>query len=215
MLDEAESWATQSKSFMARTHKTINSALTDHLIGLILMGKGDYETAAEILERVLRDISRDHAGTAEELRIFADWRCPGPEGYRAGIASIIQDLGINSYKNGAYSRALNWLDRSTALAKSIGDTEGLARSLSHRGHALLGLGRFRDAFESYTEGLSLATEVQRKSTMGRCNQGLADVAVHEGRILDALRHGRAALNLFERLGMRQERDCMLDLLHSL
>ena len=214
-LEEAESWALESKSFMALTTKPIHMALTEHLFGLVLIGKGEHEQAATILEGVLDKISQSGAGTPEELRIFADWRCPGPDGYKAGIASIIQDLGINAYEQRDYVTALKWLDNSIILAQDIGGTEGFARALSHRGHALLGLGKIKDAKESYERGLELATQVQRKSTMGRCNQGLADVAVIEGRVLDAIHYGRIALNLFERLGMRKEKEYVLNLLSAL
>ncbi|MFI6784952.1 tetratricopeptide repeat protein [Micromonospora sp. NPDC050276] len=203
-VEESEQWASRSKEYMARTNKAIHLALTDHLLGLIRIQQGDYTSAAAILEQVLNTVSKPGVGSPEEIRIFADWRCPGPDGYQVGIASIVQDLGINAYKNGEFVTAVSWLDKSTALAEGIADVEGLARSLSHRGHALFGLGRIDDARANYERGLELATQVQRKSTMGRCNQGLADVAAHEGRMSDAGRHGRAALDLFERLGMRQE-----------
>ncbi len=214
-LEDAENWAEESKSFMARTAKPINMALTEHLIGLILIEKNEHKQAVVILERVLEEISKPDAGNPEELRIFADWRCPGPDGHKAGIASIIQDLGINAYKQGECLTAVKWLDNSTKLAHDIGDIEGLARSLSHRGHALFGLGRIKDAQENYEQGLELATQVQRKSTMGRCNQGLADIAAIEGRVLDAIHYGRVALNLFERLGMRKEKEYVQNLLSTL
>ncbi|GAB3932919.1 hypothetical protein GCM10027614_02950 [Micromonospora vulcania] len=214
-IEESEHWASKSKEYMARTNKPIHLALTDHLLGLIRIQQGDYTSAAAILEQVLTTVSKPGVGSPEEIRIFADWRCPGPDGYQVGIASIVQDLGINAYKNGEFATAVNWLDKSTALAEGIDDVEGLARSLSHRGHALFGLGRIEDARASYERGLELATQVQRKSTMGRCNQGLADVAAHEGRMSDAGRYGRAALNLFERLGMRQEIAHVQDLLSAI
>jgi tetratricopeptide (TPR) repeat protein len=214
-LEDAENWAEESKSCMARTDKPINMALTEHLIGLILIEKNEHEQAVVILKRVLEEISKPNAGNPEELRIFADWRCPGPDGHKAGIASIIQDLGINAYKQGECLTAVKWLDDSTKLAQDIGDIEGLARSLSHRGHALFGLGQIKDAQENYEQGLELATQVQRKSTMGRCNQGLADIAAIEGRVLDAIHYGRVALNLFERLGMRKEKEYVQNLLSTL
>lgn len=216
--EEADKRATESISLLknnlqiGRTENYIDMALTQRLLGLVLMRKGKYEEATAILQSILENISHPGVAKSEEIRIIADWECPGPEDYKAGLSSLMHELGIIANAKGDHFLALKWLEESKILAQQIDDNEGISISLSHLGHALLGLNRIEEAKNSYLEGLRLSTQVQRKSTMGRCNQGLADVAFIEGRLEDANRYAQEAINLFERLGMGSEKEYVENLL---
>jgi tetratricopeptide (TPR) repeat protein len=219
-IEEADKRAEESKKLLNMLHKghTINyidMALTKRLLSLVMMGKGKYKEATDLHNSILEGISQLGAAKGEEIRIFADWICPGPEGYKVGFVSLKQELGIIDNAKGDHFSALKWLDESKILAQKIGDSEGLSVSLSHLGHALLGLHMIKEAKKMYLDGLKMATQVQRKSTMGRCNQGLADVAFIEGRLEDASRYGQEAMNLFERLGMKREMESVMNLLERI
>lgn len=56
---------------------------------------------------------------------------------------------------GEYERGLESLDRSVEIARERDDRVGLAYSLSGRGRALSGLGRFQEAEEAFAESLRL------------------------------------------------------------
>lgn len=210
---DAEKWANISRTYLERIGNHFDMALTERLLGLIAMGKGEYEQALEIHKAVLEKISQPGIIKPEEIRIFADWICPhSSEGYKAGIVSLLQELGIISNRQGAYISARKWLQDSVALARQIDDKEGLSISFSHLGNALFGLGNLDEARSAYIMGLELATQVQRKSTIGRCNQGLANLSAAENNVPDMLTYGKEAMNFFERLGMQREKQQMLDLL---
>jgi tetratricopeptide (TPR) repeat protein len=210
-VEEASDWATTSHTFMSRTDSPIDIALTKRLLGLVEMGRGNYEGAIALHEAVLGQLSQVNMIQHEDIRIFADWICPGPEGYRTGQVALMQELGIISNRKADYSTAQKWLENSIVLAQQIGDEEGLAISLSHLGNALVGLQRYDDAKASFTKGLGLATQVHRKSTMGRCNQGLANVSAIERKPQEVIRYGQESINLFERLGMVQEKQDVAEL----
>lgn len=208
--EEAEKRAAESTYLLENnphkkhTENYIDMALTQRLLALVMMRKGKYGEATDILQSILEKISQPGVTKSEEIRIIADWICPGPEGYKAGLVSLMQELGIIANAKEDYSSAKKWLEESRILAQQIGDSEGLSISLSHLGHALLGLQKIEEAKNMYLEGLKLATQVQRNSTKGRCNQGLANVAFIEGRPEDASRYAQEAINLFERPGMGSE-----------
>lgn len=205
-VDEAESWALESKAFMERVSDPIAMALTERLNGLVQIGQGNYDQARITLKTVLDIISQPGACTNEELALFADWVCPGQEGHKVGLVALMQELGIASNRASDYLTAVRWLEDSKVLAQQINDVEGLSISFSHLGYAMFRLGRFEEAKAAYKQGLELAIRVQRKSTMGRCNQGLAYVAFAEAQVVAASQYGTEAINLFERLGMVKEKE---------
>ncbi|MBQ8349910.1 MAG: tetratricopeptide repeat protein [Ruminococcus sp.] len=109
-------------------------------------------------------------------------------------------------RNSQYQKAIGWLEKSLDLAKEISDYEGQAVSLSHLGFSYLGLNDYAKAEELCSEGLKLALSVNRKSTIGRCYQVLAESEAMRKHKRKASKHAQSALEMFERLGMTHESD---------
>ena len=92
------------------------------------------------------------------------------------------------------------------IKKSIFDKEGQAVSLIHLGFSYLGLGNYIEAKNKCCEGLELAVLVNRKSTIGRCHQVLAEVEYIKKRKAQSRQHAINALSMFEKLGMLSEQE---------
>lgn len=143
---------------------------------------------------------------AVDVRLFADWRVNSRLGYKAGVVAIYQELGITFNRNKQYQKAITWLDKSLELAKKISDYEGQAVSLSHLGFSHLGLNDYAKAEKLCSEGLKLALSVNRKSTIGRCYQVLAESEAMRRHKRKAIKYAESAFEIFERLGMAHELD---------
>lgn len=139
-----------------------------------------------------------------DVKLFADWRVDSDFGYKAGIVAIYQELGITNNRNNNHLEAIKWLNKSLALAEEISDSEGQAVSLSHLGFSYIGLDDYATAKALCLQGLELALQVNRKSTIGRCYQVLAISETMFKRKRKARKYAKSALEMFERLGMEHE-----------
>lgn len=182
------------------TNDSICDALVLRLEALIYM-TSDSVTSVEKFMSVLKTIE---TADKSDVRLFADWRVHSESGYKAGIVAIYQELGITFNRNSQYQKAIIWLNKSLDLAKEISDHEGQAVSLSHLGFSYLGLNNYTKAEELCSEGLKLALSVDRKSTIGRCYQVLAESEAMRKHRRKASKYAQAALEMFERLGMTHE-----------
>lgn len=205
-IQEADAWSGRCASFMEQSKSAIGIDLAKRLRALVSMGRGKYKEATATLLEVLEDVTQLGTTNADSIRVFADWVCAGPQGYRAGIVALMNEVGILYNGQRDYQAALQWLQKSRGIGDEIGDTEGLSITLSHLGNALLGLGEIAQAKVTFREALDLATRVGRMSTIARCYQGLGQVAAVEGDAKEAAGQRRAALELFERLGMTTEQE---------
>jgi tetratricopeptide (TPR) repeat protein len=183
-LDMAEELAQQSLIAMERTENPRNIALPKRLFGLIALGRKDYEKAEQLLKEV-REVAPLH-------------------GVHEGTAAITGDLCIVAYQKGDYAAAQKWQEEALALHKQLGDKEGFAIGLSFLGHIAQKCGDLTRARQIYTEGLQAAREIKRVITIGRCTQGLAQVAEKEADYHQSLTLAREALEIFERVGLKRE-----------
>lgn len=190
------------KSLLTNTNDSICNALVLRLEALIHM-TDDSETSVEKFMSVLQTLE---LADKADVKLFADWRVNSDSGYKAGIVAIYQELGITFNRNSQYQKAIGWLEKSLDLAKEISDYEGQAVSLSHLGFSYLGLNDYAKAEELCREGLKLALSVNRKSTIGRCYQVLAESEAMRKHKRKASKYAQSALEMFERLGMTHESD---------
>ena len=205
--NESKKWHSLSRDNREMTGSIFDIALSNRLEALIDVGDEAFDKALLLFEDVLKTISADAIATnKDEIAVFADWVVRGENGYKAGVVSILQEIGITYNREKEFEKAYKWLNDSLRLAIEIGDIEGQAVSYSHIGHALFGLQQILKAKRAYRRGYSLAQRVQRKSTIARCSQGLANVYKRMWQNRKAMKYGADALDLFERLGMREEYD---------
>ena len=160
----------------------------------------------------IREADADDYRNQEAIRLFADWPCPGNFGFRAGEVAILQEIGIIYTDLGSREDAEYWLGRSIQLAGKIGDSEGKAIALSHRGRALISH-RPKDAEHDFCEALRLAESVGRRSTEGRALLGLALVGRDDQR--RRVSYAQRAGLIFTQLGMSKELDTCLNYLAML
>lgn len=154
----------------------------------------------------VRELNPKSLQARETGRLYADWVCPGPEGYRTGEVALTQEIGIMYTDRDQQAEAVYWLDKSGAIAAVIGDDEGASIALSHKGRAQARRAP-SEARDAFTRGLELARSVGRLSTEGRCLLGLASLGSGE----EARRDLQAAASIFTRLGMSSELElCALE-----
>lgn len=201
-LTNAVEAAENCKRLLSNTNDPICAALVLRLEALIHITDNS-ESSVENFMSVLQTLeSADKA----DIKLFADWRVNSALGFKAGVVAIYQELGITFNRNSQYQKAIEWLEKSLDLAKEISDYEGQAVSLSHLGFSYLGLNDYTKAEELCSEGLKLALSVNRKSTIGRCYQVLAESEAMHKHKRKAIKYAKSALEMFERLGMTHESD---------
>ena len=192
---------TRCQELLKNTQDPICNALVVRLLALTKMPSAD-----ESIMLFMQVLELLNDAEPNDVTLFADWRVNNTEGYKAGIVAIYQEMGITLNRSKKYDEAIVWLGKSLDLAKSIFDKEGQAVSLSHLGFSYLGLGNFIEAKNKCCEGLKLAILVNRKSTIGRCYQVLAEVEYIKKRKTQSRQHAISALSMFEKLGMLSEQE---------
>ncbi len=204
--EESELWVTLAEELLSNSAR-IKRVLAERLRGLTQLGNQRFDNAINTLKSVFEVISSESEEvTHDDVAIIADWVAASREGYKAGRVSLLQEIGICYNRKGEYDNAIAYLRHSESLARSIEDDEGLSISLSHLGHSLFGLGKYKEAKTAYKEGLRIALLVGRKSTIARCYEGLTKIAKKQRNIILMFVNGGKALALFERLNMQQELD---------
>ena len=199
-------WVTLAEELLSNSAR-IKRVLAERLRGLTQLGNQRFDNAINTLKSVFEVISSESEEvTHDDVAIIADWVAASREGYKAGRVSLLQEIGICYNRKGEYDNAIAYLRHSESLARSIEDDEGLSISLSHLGHSLFGLGKYKEAKTAYKEGLRIALLVGRKSTIARCYEGLTKIAKKQRNIILMFVNGGKALALFERLNMQQELD---------
>lgn len=203
--DVAAEWAETSLNYMQKSNSKLNIMLAKRLLALISMSKGDKNATEKFIE--VLDVLRDYRDISQEsVALFADWIVLGEKGYLVGEVSLLQEVGICYYRQLKFTEAAKSLVDSKNLALEINDEEGLAVSLSHLGHVYYGLEDYSSAKQHYTQGLSLAEKVRRKSTIARCCEGLTKIYDKKNKRKQVEKYGLTALDLFDKLNMAQEYD---------
>lgn len=203
--NEAEKWANKAELLLENSIKT-KKVLAERLRGLTLLGNQEFDNAIDKLKMVLDVVSPecDDETIHDDIAVIADWVAPSREGYKAGRISLLQEIGICYNRKQDYDNAMSSLRHSESLARAIEDNEGLSVSLSHLGHSLLGLEKYKEAKKAYKEGLEISLSIGRKSTIARCYEGLTKIAYKQKNIILMILNGRKAYVLFEKLNMQQE-----------
>jgi tetratricopeptide (TPR) repeat protein len=119
-----------------------------------------------------------------------------------GRAATLIELGVLAERQGAWTEAKSYFEEALKLDEQLATLEGQAVSLSHLGNAQFAMTKYSEAEHSYRRGLDLAAQVDRLSTKGRCQYGLAQVYMATGDMGTCREYATAAVESFTRLGMR-------------
>ncbi|MFF0488857.1 alpha/beta fold hydrolase [Nocardia sp. NPDC004068] len=154
---------------------------TVRLRAYVASSAGDFSTARALLEEIL-----------DSAPLSAD---------DEGRAATLVELGVCAVQEGDIEQAVAVFEEARRLDEAMGAVEGLAVSLSHLAEALFDSGRRGEARPLFEQGLELAHRVNRASTRGRCQLGLAKLYVTEGRLAEAARLAAAAAETYALLDM--------------
>ncbi len=206
-LAEADRLSRRALDVAKHSNDPLDRAVGERVLALLAARDGKVDSGVASLLEIL-DVLRGRAddGVADKVRFFADWPCPGGRGHHAGIIALLQETGITLINASRHGEALDPLEQSRQLALAIGDDEGLAITLSHMGRALLGSGDLDASVECFRDGLEIARTVGRRSTIGRCLLGVAEICSIAGDPTQGAVHAAEAVEVFARLGMRNEQD---------
>ena len=119
-----------------------------------------------------------------------------------GRAATLIELGVLAERQEAWPEAKSYFEEALRLDEQLATLEGQAVSLSHLGNAQLAMTEYSEAEHSFRRGLDLAAQVDRLSTKGRCQYGLAQVYMATSDYDNCRECATAAIESFTRLGMR-------------
>lgn len=118
-----------------------------------------------------------------------------------GQAATLIELGIIAEKQSKLKVARERFTQALKLDEQLETVEGQAVTLSHLANIVLSLGEVDEAKRLFERGLELANQVNRISTAGRCQVGLARISLLQKDREAALPVAEAARENFTKLGM--------------
>lgn len=205
-ISEAKKYYDECRTIAKNYNNATTNALIKRLFALINMSGESWIRSITYFTCVLDALNNEILIPRSEVALFADWYVNGPEGYKAGNVAVMQEIGITYNRHKEYEKAIEWLNKSLALAEKINDVEGQSVSLSHLGFSYMGQKKYIDAEKVCKKGLEYAISVQRKSTTARCYQVLAEVMHIRKRKGKEKEYAQEAIVLFDKLGMTSELD---------
>ena len=104
---------------------------------------------------------------------------------------------------GQYDKAIENYRKSLAIAKKLGDKEGIAINLNNIGVVYKEWGQYDKAIEYYREALAIAKELDKKSDFATYMNNIGVVYDSWGQYDKAIEYYRKALAIFEELGQQE------------
>ncbi|MDP9313911.1 MAG: tetratricopeptide repeat protein [Chloroflexota bacterium] len=216
-LDEGRRWLEQALAGDDLPGLAWAKAL--HGLGVLLQEQGKYEQARARYEEslVLRRDQGDTRGVAAALnslgvaaldqgdyaaaqRLYEESLALKRElGDKHGIANSLNNLGMVASAQGDHERAAALYEASLAFKRELGDKHGMAVPLGNLGALALDRNDPR-ARTFFVESLLLFEELGEKDGVAECLEGLAGVAMAQGRPDRAARLCAAATVLREAIG---------------
>jgi DNA-binding NtrC family response regulator/lipopolysaccharide biosynthesis regulator YciM len=147
-------------------------------LGVCFAGLGESSAANRTIDTVLKtpDLSREYILRLESV------------------------LGYSAFSAGKYDRALEICRRTSDALRDLGDHKGLTWSLRWLALTHLRLGQLEPAFENAYCALAEARHAGLEAEAGDAHSALCCGYIQNGQYKNALRHGRAALDIATRLG---------------
>ncbi|MGW4958936.1 tetratricopeptide repeat protein [Nonomuraea sp. NPDC004186] len=226
--ERAEEHARQALDACEEAYERARALLT---LGNVALRRRQDEQAEQYLEQAL-DLTRigadtwgeanvlgilalalDRAGRPEEARRHLDLALAlhRKVGNPAGEAMILNHLGVVLRHQGELAQARTRHEQAAALYRKLGNTTDEAAALN-------GLAEAADdpawAIGEHTAALALADLARNRPEQARAHDGLARALLALGRAEQACEHGRAALGLYEELGVPEAGEVRAFLEHA-
>jgi predicted ATPase len=187
-------------------------------LGEVATEVGDYVQADALFEESLQ-MARDlkHERLIGNLQIQLGWSALRTGAYELaaarlaeaqtmfqeidwGMALALSGLGEVNLRQGNYEQAIEFLSRSAAVSRQLGNNWGLATVLGTQGWAAQLEGDFGSARALLGESLHLREEIADKGGAAWCLERLAEIAASEGRLRLAAQTQAAAAALRASVG---------------
>ncbi len=150
------------------------------------------------LHESLGDYGQARRFYQESLRISEEL------GDRAGVARILQNLGVLAQTIGRYDEALSLYRESLHISEQLGDLQGKAATL----HAMAGIlavrGDLEGAMGLYREALAIQESLGDLRGKAATLAMMGQVWLAQGQALEGLRALREALEILARMGARAD-----------
>ena len=121
---------------------------------------------------------------------------------KSGIASSLNNLGIDAQYQGEYVSARAYLEEALAVWRELGNKQGVAIALTNLGRAVFLQGEYETARALHEQGLSTAKEIGDKRGTALCLTNLGFVVYAQGKYDDARALYDEALTIERELGNR-------------
>lgn len=118
-------------------------------------------------------------------------------GDRRGESETLVGWGGLACWRGEHAAARDAAERGLRLAQSIGAQYEVGFALLHLGHALAGLGQLMEAADAYRQALAIHRKLNNPSDTRASLAGLADVALAQGQVEDAIIYAEEILSLLD------------------
>lgn len=118
-------------------------------------------------------------------------------------AHALQSVGILSWMQSDYKAARTYYDESLSLRRALGDTRGIASTLTHIGNVVWEQGNYPETRAIWEEALALFRQINDQSGIAMALQNLGNLSSDEGNRDLAEQCYEESLSLFRLLGDSQ------------
>lgn len=148
-------------------------------IGSIYLMKGDLQGAersiSDALEMLVSDVDRSKA---------------------------LSNLAVVKWQLSELEKAIELIDESLGISRSLGDDIGISRALNNRGIILMQKGDLGGSLSTFEEALQICRHNRYRQTESIIEDNIGEVLVRKGEKEKALPHFRSSLGIARNLGFR-------------
>lgn len=174
--DEASALLERARGHFATLDDRAGLAAVENEIGLLAEERGDYQAALEAYRKAMR--SRERLGD------------------RQGVAESQNNIGFAQFQLGDYDSAAVFWRSSIDGFTSIGDALGRIRAAQNLGLLESLRGRWATARKLLDDALAEARQHQLTEEIAVCRRNLAELALLQGNLMDAVAEREGAERLF-------------------
>lgn len=200
----AQHWAEASLQAMLRTDDAVRVATAKRALGTVVTRLGKFKLAKELLLeaiKVYENHKNDENQNNDENHKQNDYVL-----YSLGFAQ--NDMGDLAYEMHNYDEATSWYEsaiQTWQLPERQDPNRHISIGLNGLGFVALRQGRLSEATQFFDQSMDAAGESSiRQEEKARAKLGLAEIAVEQTDLEQAVKLAQEALETFKRVGMQHE-----------